>query len=109
MAGGLHDAERAVPEPEHRHGRVPVVGLREALVEQDDGPGVDLLDLADEEAGEVEVVDGHVEERAAGGQQELERRRVGVAGVGAELLDPAELAGVDQLPSPARSPGRSGA
>ena len=62
-----------------------------------DGPGVDLLHLAHEEPGDVEVVDGHVEERAAAGEQELERGRVGVARQGAELLDAAELARVDEL------------
>ena len=33
----------------------------------------------------------------AGGQQELERRRMDIAGIGAELLDPPELARIDEL------------
>ena len=41
-------------------------------------------------------MDRHVQERAAAGEQELQRRRIGVPGVGAELLDSAELAGIDE-------------
>ncbi len=74
--------------------------LGEAVVEQDRRPGVDLLNLAHEEAGDVEVVHRHVQERAAAGQQELEGRRVGVAGERAELLDAAQGARVDQLLRP---------
>ena len=43
------------------------------------GPGGDLLDLAHQEAGQVQVVHGHVQEDAAGVTEELDGRRVGVA------------------------------
>ena len=63
-------------------------------------PGVDLIDLADEESGQVEVVHGHVEERAARRSQEFERWRERVAPVGPELLDAPQLTRVDQLLGP---------
>ncbi len=65
----------------------------------------DLVDLADEVAGEVDDVGGEVAERArAGGSRGRSARppRVGVAPVlevaAAEVADLAELARVDQLP-----------
>ena len=49
------------------HGRVHVARLADGRVDRDAGLGVDLLDLAaDQEAGHVEIVDGHVQEHAAG-------------------------------------------
>ena len=96
-AGHLDHSERAVPEAQHRDRGVDVVAVAEALVDQDVAPRRDLIDLADEEAGQVEVMDAHVQERAAAVLDELGRRRIGVPRVRPELLDPAELAGVDQL------------
>ncbi len=109
VAGHLDHPQGTVAEAEHRDRRVDVVAIREALVDQDRAPGLDLLDLAHEEPGQVEVVDAHVEEGAAAVPEELGRRRIRVPGVGPELLDPAELAGADQLPGPGRSRDRTGA
>ena len=75
----LDHTQGAVAEAEHRHGRVDVATLVEPLVDQVAPPGRDLLDLTDEEPGEVEVVDAHVEERPAAVADELGRRQVRVS------------------------------
>ena len=69
MAGRLDHPERPVAEPQHRDGGVEVVSLGEPVIGQDGSPGVDLFHLAHQEAREVEVVHGHVQEQAAGSAQ----------------------------------------
>src|SRR5204862_5864144 len=64
MSGHLDHPEGAVAEPEHGHGGIDVAAILEPLVDDAGPPRRHLLDLPDEEPGEIEVVDAHVEERA---------------------------------------------
>ena len=76
-------------------GGVEVAGVLQCRVEVLTG-GIDLLDLAQEEAGGVEVVDGHVAEDAAGDLDVLRRRGGRVAADDGQLLDVADPAGLDR-------------
>ena len=57
--------------------------------------GLNLDDVAGEVAGHVEVVDGHVAEEAARDLDVLDRRRRRIAAGDHDLLELADLAGLD--------------
>ena len=73
------------------HGGVEVAGFPDLLVEVL-AEGVHLDDVAQEEAGHVEVVDGHVAEDAAGDLHVLSRGSGGVARDDEQVLQVADCA-----------------
>src|SRR5882672_1013148 len=112
-AGRLHRADRAVLELDGRDEGVVDVDLAHALavepralLDEGLGHGADGLDLADEEAGEVDQVCAEVAEGARAGDLLLEAPDVGRVVVRhhpllqvdrAEVVDAAELSGLDEV------------
>ena len=90
-------AERCVREAEDDDRVVDVVELGEARIGHCRAVRRHLLDLADEPACGIEVVDGDVDEEAAGTRDVLHRRRLLVAERRPEEVDRSEVAGADPL------------
>src|SRR6266511_1841922 len=88
-------SERPAREAQHDDGVVDVAHLREPRVRERSAECRHLLDLADEPARCVEVVDGDVDEEPAGVSDVVHWRRLLVAQSSVEEVDLAELAGLD--------------
>lgn len=91
-------AERAAGKTEVEDGGVVVGGVAEVLRLCTEGiaKGGDALNLeAGDEAGDIEVMDGHVHELTAAADDVLAGWRVGIVADGAEEVDGADLAGGD--------------
>src|SRR5207302_3530674 len=96
----LDHAERARAEAEGEDRGVGVAELTDARVDERRAERAHLVHFAAEESRDVEVVDRHVLVDAAGGPEVVERGRLRVTGEGAEHLDPADGAGLDERPRP---------
>src|SRR5438132_1214003 len=96
----LDHAERARAEAKGEDRRVGVAELTDARVDERRAERAHLVHFAAEESRDVEVVDRHVLVDAAGGPEVVERGRLRVTGEGAEHLDPADGAGLDERPRP---------
>jgi len=96
FAAVVDGPDGAIGEAEHDYGRVDVAGGSDLRIHADSGGREDLGDLgADQEAGHVEVVDGHVEKHAAGDLDVGNGRRAGVAADDMEEMRRADLAARD--------------
>ena len=78
--------------PQRHHRGIDVAGASDRRIDQRIAEGGHRDDLAGDEARDVEIMDGHVAEQAAGHRDVAERRRRRVAAGDDQLFEPADLA-----------------
>ena len=98
-AAVVDGAQGAVGEAQGHHRRVQIAGLPDGRVYQGAPRGIELLDLvAGQVAGDVEVMDGHVQEDSTGGLHVLGGRRFGIPAGDADQVGRSDSAGSHGLP-----------
>ena len=98
-AAVVDGAQGAVGKAQHHHRRVQVAGLADGRVYQVAPRGIKLLDLvAGQKAGDIEVVDGHVQEDSARCLHVLGGRRFRIPAGDADQVGRADPAGSHRLP-----------
>ena len=84
-------------EAQQRYRRINIVRLGKSFVDQNRAPCLHLLNFANQETGEIQIVHRHVQKESAASKQKFKARRIRIAAESAKQFDSTEVACFDFL------------